>query len=121
MNRSRIFQYLLVIALALASGIAGFSNQQHTRKVSAAIHFPTVLGSRRRNAKITVVATGFKFTEGPVWDPAGYLYFSDEAGNKIYRLYPGGKKEEVISIGDPDGNTFDRQQQLIHCQVCCVR
>ena len=35
--------------------------------------------------------------------------------NKIFRLYPDGKKEEVIALGDPDGNTFDRQHRLIDC------
>jgi gluconolactonase len=67
-------------------------------------------------AKLTVVGTGFGFTEGPMWDPAGFLYVSDETLNKIYRLYPAdSKKEELISLGDPDGNTFDRQHRLIDC------
>lgn len=67
------------------------------------------------NAKLSVVGTGFGFTEGPVWDQAGFLYVSDETINKIYRLHPDGKKEEVIALGDPDGNTFDRQHRLIDC------
>ncbi len=68
-----------------------------------------------RDAKLAIVATGFGFTEGPVWDDAGFLYVSDETINKIYRLYPDGKQEEVIALGDPDGNTFDRQHRLIDC------
>jgi gluconolactonase len=68
-----------------------------------------------RDAKLETVATGFGFTEGPMWDPAGFLYVSDETINKIYRVYPNGKKEEVIALGDPDGNTFDRQHRLIDC------
>ncbi len=67
------------------------------------------------DAKLGVVGTGFGFTEGPVWDPAGFLYVSDETINKIFRLYPDGRKEEVIALGDPDGNTFDRQHRLIDC------
>ena len=67
------------------------------------------------NAKLSVVGTGFGFTEGPVWDRAGFLYVSDETINKIYRLHLDGKKEEVIALGDPDGNTFDRQNRLIDC------
>ena len=50
-----------------------------------------------------------------MWDPAGFLYVSDETINKIFRVYPDGKKEEVIALGDPDGNTFDRQHRLIDC------
>ncbi len=68
-----------------------------------------------RNAKLETVAKGFGFTEGPMWDPAGFLYVSDETINKIFRVYPNGKKEEVIALGDPDGNTFDRRHRLIDC------
>ncbi len=67
------------------------------------------------NAKLDTVATGFGFTEGPMWDSAGFLYVSDETLNKIFRVHLDGKKEEVIALGDPDGNTFDRQHRLIDC------
>src|SRR5205823_229864 len=68
-----------------------------------------------RNARLETVASGFGFTEGPVWDPAGFLYVSDETLNKVFRVLPDGKKEEVIALGDPDGNTFDRKHRLIDC------
>lgn len=68
-----------------------------------------------RDAKLTTLATGFGFTEGPVWDSQGFVYVSDEDTNKIFRVYPDGRKEELISLGDPDGNTYDRQQRLIDC------
>jgi len=67
------------------------------------------------DAKLETVATGFGFTEGPMWDAAGFLYVSDETINKIFRVYADGKKEEVIALGDPDGNTLDRQHRLIDC------
>ena len=70
---------------------------------------------RSSRAKLETVATGFGFTEGPMWDPAGFFYVSDETINKIFRVYPDGKKEEVIALGDPDGNTFDRRHRLIDC------
>ncbi|HKV80461.1 MAG TPA: SMP-30/gluconolactonase/LRE family protein [Candidatus Sulfotelmatobacter sp.] len=74
--------------------------------------FSELVGS---DAKLETVATGFGFTEGPMWDPSGFLYVSDETLNKIFRVYPNGRKEEVIALGDPDGNTFDRQHRLIDC------
>ena len=67
------------------------------------------------DAKLTRMATGFGFTEGPVWDPRGFLYVSDEEQNKIYRTYPDGRKETVIELGDPDGNTFDEHGSLLDC------
>ena len=67
------------------------------------------------DAKLTLVARGFGFTEGPVWNPAGFLYVSDEEQNKIYRLYLDGRKETLVELEDPDGNTLDEQQRLLDC------
>lgn len=67
------------------------------------------------DAQLTRIASGFGFTEGPAWDPAGFLYVSDEEQNHIYRVYLDGRKESLIALGDPDGNTFDRQQRLLDC------
>jgi gluconolactonase len=68
------------------------------------------------DAKLTTVASGFGFTEGPVWDHSGFLYVSDEEINKIFRVYlADGRKEEVISLGDPDGNTYDQEHHLLDC------
>ena len=76
-------------------------------------HFWNLL---EHDARLITVGGGFGFTEGPVWDPAGFLYISDEETNKIFRLYlADGRKEELISLGDPDGNTYDRQHRLTDC------
>ncbi len=50
-----------------------------------------------RNAKLVAVASGFGFTEGPVWDPEGFLYVSDETINKLFRVYRDGRKVEIIA------------------------
>jgi len=68
-----------------------------------------------QESKLSTLASGFGFTEGPVWDPAGFVIVSDEVTNKILRVYMDGRKEELVSLGDPDGNTYDRQQRLIDC------
>jgi gluconolactonase len=69
-----------------------------------------------RDAQLVTVASGFGFTEGPVWDKAGFLWVSDEVINKIFRVnLADGQKQEVISLGDPDGNTYDKQQRLLDC------
>ncbi len=39
----------------------------------------------RGDARVEKLADGFQFTEGPVWDPAGSLLFSDPNTNVIYR------------------------------------
>jgi gluconolactonase len=38
-----------------------------------------------REASIEKLASGFQFTEGPVWHPDGFLLFSDPNANTIYR------------------------------------
>jgi hypothetical protein len=46
------------------------------------------------------LATGFIFTEGPLWHPKGYWYFVDLRQNKLFRLTPGkepdGKRVGII-------------------------
>ncbi len=68
-----------------------------------------------KDSKLEVVAKGFGFTEGPVWDPAGFLYVSDEEQNRIYKVSAAGQKSELIALGDPDGSTYDQNHQLIDC------
>jgi gluconolactonase len=69
-----------------------------------------------RDATLEKVATGFGFTEGPVWDSSGFLYVSDETANKLFRVHvKDGSREEVIALGDPDGNTYDQKGRLIDC------
>ena len=68
-----------------------------------------------KDAKLETVAKGFGFTEGPVWDPGGFLYVSDEEQNKIYKVSEDGQKTELIALGDPDGSTYDQDHQLIDC------
>ncbi|MGH7868709.1 MAG: SMP-30/gluconolactonase/LRE family protein, partial [Candidatus Dormibacteraceae bacterium] len=50
-----------------------------------------------------------------VWDPHNFLYVSDEVQNKIYRVYPDGRHETVVALGDPDGNTYDLELRLLDC------
>lgn len=66
-----------------------------------------------RHADLQRVAGDFRFTEGPVWDPQGFLYVSDSEGNTIFRIYPDGRRETFFQTGDPDGSTLDRNHELI--------
>jgi len=101
-----------LLAVFCSAAIVAAQEKRSFRIESLSPKFAELIGS---DAKLETVATGFGFTEGPMWDPAGFLYVSDETINKIFRVYPDGRKEEVISLGDPDGNTFDRRQRLIDC------
>ena len=107
-------QTVLLQLVALVCTALSLSAQK-TRDFKLEPLSPRFLELVGRDAKLETLATGFGFTEGPMWDPAGFLYVSDETINKIFRVYPDGKKEEVIALGDPDGNTFDRRHRLIDC------
>ena len=63
------------------------------------------------------LATGFEFTEGPLWHPEGYLLFVNNRRNLIYRLVPGGQPEVIREdSGSTNGLTFDLQGRLIMCE-----
>jgi gluconolactonase len=108
-DRTILLHLMAVLYLLLTA------SAQETRAFGLQALSPKFWDLVDQKAKLETVATGFGFTEGPMWDAAGFLYVSDETINKIFRVYPDGKKEEVIALGDPDGNTFDRQHQLIDC------
>jgi gluconolactonase len=55
-------------------------------------------------AAIEKVAGGFKFLEGPLWRPAGALWFSDLVGNVVHQWTPDGKVTDVLNPGGYDGN-----------------
>jgi gluconolactonase len=62
------------------------------------------------------LATGYVFTEGPLWHPDGYWYFVDIRQNKLYRMAPGRAPELVRETAGGNGTTFDLQGHLILCE-----
>ncbi|MGC1436805.1 MAG: SMP-30/gluconolactonase/LRE family protein, partial [Terriglobales bacterium] len=107
-----ILAALLLIAFHTRTSVSAARSAREFQLQAASPDFWNLVD---HNAQLNTVATGFGFTEGPVWDQKGFLYVSDDTLNKIFRVHPDGKKEEVIALGDPDGNTFDHQHRLIDC------
>ena len=64
------------------------------------------------------LATGFEFTEGPLWGPEGFLYFVDIRRNHLLKWIPG-QRSRVIRENTNEGNglTFDLQGRLIMCEM----
>ncbi len=63
------------------------------------------------------LATGFVFTEGPLWHPEGYWLFVDVRTSIIHRLTPGGQAEVFRdNSGGSNGLTFDAQGRLVMCE-----
>jgi gluconolactonase len=118
-SRLMLSQRLIAAALAgiavLAASLPAAAADASARTFKLTAESPRFWKLFDRKAQLTRVAGNFGFTEGPVWDESGFLYVSDEEQNKIYRVFLDGRKEEVISLGDPDGNTYDRQHRVIDC------
>jgi gluconolactonase len=62
------------------------------------------------------VATGFVFTEGPLWHPDDFWYFVDLRPNRLHRVKLGQKVELVRNTEGGNGTTFDLQGRLIVCE-----
>ena len=54
--------------------------------MAVAVHSEKLRELVDENAEVEQVATGFTFTEGPIWHPDGYLLFSDMPGD-VRRKY----------------------------------
>jgi gluconolactonase len=63
------------------------------------------------------LATGFVFTEGPLWHPDGFYYFVDVRASVLYRIRPGQSPEAVRrDTGGGNGTTFDLDGRLVLCE-----
>jgi gluconolactonase len=60
--------------------------------------------SQFRDIRVEKIATGFQFTEGPVWHPTGFLLFSDTPANVIWQLYPDGRVKYYMDNSGLIGN-----------------
>jgi gluconolactonase len=81
-----------------------------------------------KDANIEKVATGFIFTEGPVWRPEGVLWFSDVPGNVLRSVTPSGEVKVLIqnaggiasappgSFVGPNGMIADKDGAVLLCQ-----
>ena len=75
------------------------------------------LNTRIESGEPELLATGFEFTEGPVWHPDGFLLFSDIPANRIQRWRPDGQLDVWREpSGNSNGLTLDRENRLVACE-----
>jgi gluconolactonase len=69
------------------------------------------------------LATGFDFTEGPVWNRAeNHLIFSDMPGNIMRKWTPDGGIQDFRQPSNmANGNCYDRQGRLVTCEHATSR
>src|SRR5215471_17583743 len=86
----------LAIVLA-ATGFVAYAQSGTIKKAAPGLDQIVPAG-----AKIEKLASGFKFTEGPIWMHEGYLLFSDIPNNAIMKWTPAG---QVSVFMKPSGLT----------------
>lgn len=71
-----------------------------------------------QGATVEKVASGFRFTEGPVMDRRGKILFTDIPNNRIMIFNPSDSKTGVFRepSGRANGLQFDRQGRLYACE-----
>lgn len=93
---------LCVVLLALALPVS--SQSQLPEKLIA------------KGATLRLVASDFKFTEGPAADPQGNVFFTDQPNNRILKWSPNaGVTVFMEDAGRANGLFFDRQGNLLAC------
>src|SRR5882757_7715626 len=102
----------ILIAIAMLCGPT-YAQTRAPRHFELKAESPKFWDLFAQDATLDKIATGFGFTEGPVWDRRGFLYVSDEEKNVLSRVYPDGRVEAVLHIGDPDGSTLDAKGHLV--------
>jgi gluconolactonase len=81
------------------------------------VNSPAVLELVDEDSELERLGTGFTFTEGPLWNPDGFLLFSDMPGDVRRRWDP---ERGVTEVANPsnkgNGMTFDLDGRLIVCE-----
>src|SRR3954465_11168483 len=69
------------------------------------------------DAELERLGTGFTFTEGPIWNPDGFLLFSDMPGDVRRRWDPESGVTEVANPSNKgNGMTLDNDGRLVVCE-----
>ena len=82
-------------------------------------HRPEFYRLVNKNTTVDKISGAFEgtITEGPLWNPRGFLLFSDIYGDKIYRWNPDGTLKVFRDPGQySNGLTYDRQGRLLICE-----
>jgi gluconolactonase len=69
------------------------------------------------DAELEQIGTGFTFTEGPLWNPEGFLLFSDMPGD-VRRRWD--EQNGITEVANPsnkgNGMTFDLDGRIVVCE-----
>src|SRR5919108_6344545 len=81
------------------------------------VNAPAFLELVDEDAELERLGTGFTFTEGPIWNPDGFLLFSDMPGDTRRRWdEQGGVREVAKPSNKGNGMTLDADGRLLVCE-----
>jgi gluconolactonase len=133
-ERENFWMKLSILCLALlvmAIQECGAQTMSNYPTIGAVVRLDPSLDTLvNADAKIEVLASGFEWSEGPVWVPrdGGFLLFSDVPQNTVFKWQEGKgvtpflKPSGYTGIGrysdEPGSNglTLDREERLISCE-----
>jgi gluconolactonase len=102
MNKTLIFS-LILIPLMMITACEENTNSNSSRLIAP--------------APVNKLASDFRFTEGPVADPYGNIYFTDIPNNRIHILSTDGNLSTFLeNSGGANGLYFDTDGALLACQ-----
>jgi gluconolactonase len=83
MHSVKLTAFFVALSTTMAVNLGAQSSPVKVEKMDRALE--DLIDS---NAKLEKLATGYKWTEGPVWIPAGYLLFAEIPSNTILKWAP---------------------------------
>ncbi len=96
-------RYLLSFFIVLSSYVVTAQDSQQSKLVA-------------KGATPVLVASDYKFTEGPAVDGKGNVFFTDQPNNRILKWTPGaGVTVFMENAGRSNGLYFDRSGNLLAC------
>jgi gluconolactonase len=82
---------------------------------------PAIPGVLEAGAALERVASGFGFTEGPIWHPDGHLIFSDIAESRQWLWRDGRLESFRHPSNQANGNCFDLEGRVVSCEHATSR
>ncbi len=123
------YSICLAAFLALGGSLAGQGGDKSREFGAIVRHKPAFDELIPKDAKLEKLATGFKWTEGPVWIKEGYVLFSDIPNNAIHKwadatgltknfIKPAGYTGAKERGGEPGSNglMLDAEGRLTLCE-----
>ncbi len=101
----------------LAKGLRGGQMKTEVAKAIEKIKDPPKKGGViTPGAKVEKLADGFSFTEGPIADVEGNVYFTDIPNNRIHKWSEGNLSTFRENSGGANGLDFDDKGNLLACE-----